>query len=207
MVAESEEEKRLSYRLRFETMCRDLGWIPARDYAEPEEKDEYDERQSIIFLAVDDTGQAVGTARIIMPGDIPLPIERHFDLQPRERVEALHGSIVCGGEISRFIVPDGNRYHKHEITYKLGIALIRALIQAGASHAYISADYRFFRLLAMLGASFTPIGEPKVYMGSKTVPAITRLSALAARLKSERPVLHEQLTAHCDIAPDAGVAC
>lgn len=178
-------------------MCRDLGWIPGGDCAEPEEKDEYDEAQSIAFLVTDEDGRAVGTARIIMPGDIPLPIERHFDLEPRERIEAAHGLIVRGGEISRFIVPVNGHFRRHEITCKLGIELIRALINAGASHAFISADYRFFRLLSMLGASFAPIGEPRFYMGSKTVPALARLGDLVQRLKSERPALHEQLTAGC----------
>jgi len=42
----------------------------------------------------------------------------------------------------------------------------------------------------MMGFSFAPIGEPKVYMGSKTIPAIANLITLEARLRSEKPGLH-----------------
>ena len=189
-VAETEEEKRPSYRLRFETMCRDLGWLPAQDYVVPEERDEYDAAQSIIFLAFDDDGSPVGTTRIIMPGDIPLPIEKYFELYPKELVESVHGKIVLGAEVSRFVVPHHQKYKKHEITQVLCMALLGKLLTKGASHAYISADHRFFRLLIMMGFNFSPIGEPKVYMGSKTIPAITNLIALEARLRREKPRLY-----------------
>ena len=202
-VAGTEEERRPSYRLRFETMCRDLGWLSVQDYALPEEKDEYDADQSIIFLAFDDDGNPVGTTRIIMPGDIPLPIEKHFELYPKELVESLHGKILLGAEVSRFVVPNHHKYKKHEITQVLCMALLGNLLTTGASHAYISADHRFFRLLSMMGFSFAPIGEPKVYMGSKTIPAITNLITLEARLRSEKPGLHALLMSGSDRALNA----
>lgn len=179
-------------------MCRDLGWLPQQDYAEPEEKDEYDAKQSIIFLARDDAGHAVGTTRLIMPGDIPLPIEKHFDLQPREQIEAVHGRIVMGAEVSRFIVPNNTQFKRHEITQLLCLKLLWTLIAACASHAYISADFRFFRLLGLMGFTFTPIGQPKVYMGSKTIPAITNISALETKLRNEKPELHSLLLSNGD---------
>jgi N-acyl-L-homoserine lactone synthetase len=197
-VAGTEEERRPSYRLRFETMCRDLGWLPAQDYAVPEEKDEYDAGQSIIFLAFDDDDNPVGTTRIIMPGNIPLPIEKHFELYPKELVESVHGKIVLGAEVSRFIVPQHQKYKKHEITQALCMALLGKLLITGASHAYISADHRFFRLLMMMGFNFAPIGEPKVYMGSKTIPAITNLIVLEDRLRSEKPGLYALLMSGSD---------
>jgi N-acyl-L-homoserine lactone synthetase len=174
-------------------MCRDLGWLRTQDYAVPEEKDEYDSLQSIIFLAFDDDGVPVGTTRIIMPGDITLPIEKHFKLYHKEQIESIHGKIVFGAEVSRFIAPHHHKYKKHEITYALCMALLGKLLIMGASHAYISADHRFFRLLSIMGFGFVPIGEPKEYMGSKTVPAITNLIALAARLRNEKPDLHTLL--------------
>jgi N-acyl-L-homoserine lactone synthetase len=184
-------------------MCRDLGWLPVQDYAVPEEKDEYDAVQSIIFLGFDDDGAPAGTTRIIMPGAIPLPIERHFKLYPKELVESLYGKIVLGAEVSRFVVPHHHKYKKHEITRTLCMALLGKLLMMGASHAYISADHRFFRLLSMMGFSFVPIGEPKVYMGSKTIPAITNLIALEARLQSEKPELHAMLISGGDRALNA----
>ncbi len=198
-VADTEQEKRMSYRLRFETMCRDLGWLPAQDYAVPEEKDEYDDGQSITFLAMDDEGSAVGTSRIIFPGEKQLPIEKHFELVARADIEKTHGKISLGAEVSRFIVPHHTRYKKHEITRLLCMALLRTLMGTGASHAYVSADHRFFRLLVMLGFNFTQIGEPVFYMGSKTVPGIVNLSGLANRLRDQQPGLYKLLMSEGDM--------
>jgi hypothetical protein len=78
------------------------------------------------------------------------------------------------------------------------MALLGKLLVAGASHAYISADHRFFRLLIMMGFNFATIGEPKVYMGSKTIPAITNLIILKDRLRSEKPGLYALLMSGSD---------
>lgn len=193
IIAKSEEEKMLSYRLRFETMCRDLGWLPVENYATPEELDEYDVKQSIVFLVVDVFGNAIGTSRIILPGSIPLPIERHFDLYPMDQIEKLHGKIEYGAEVSRFIVPQNSTFKKHEITQTLCMAMLNTLLRMGASHAFISADYRFFRLLKILGIYFAQIGEPKIYMGSKTIPGISNLKNLSSKLRKEKPFLYELL--------------
>ena len=189
IIAEEEKDIRKSYRLRFDTMCRDLGWLSAGDYAVPEERDEYDAEQSIPFLAVDATGTAVGTSRIILPGELPLPVERNFVCYSRERIEEIHGDLTCAVEISRFIVSPAAPSQHHEITLQLCMAMLGRLIRMGASHAYVSADHRFFRLLRMLGIRFEPVGEAKFYMGSKTIPGITNLSVLASTLERERPAL------------------
>jgi len=191
IIAEEEKEMQQSYQLRFDTMCRDLGWLSSGDYAVPEEKDEYDAGQSIPFLAVDATGTAVGTSRIILAGAVQLPIERHFELYPREDIVNQHGELSCAVEISRFIVSPAAVSRHHEITLVLCMTMLGRLIRMGASHAYVSADHRFFRLLRMLGIRFEQIGAPKFYMGSKTVPGITNLAVLAARLEKERPMLFQ----------------
>jgi N-acyl-L-homoserine lactone synthetase len=172
-------------------MCSELGWITVDDHAPHEERDEYDSVQAVPFLAFGEDGEALGTARLIMPGPIPFPIERHFDLMHRSEIEAVHGLIGLSAEISRFIVPHHPRFKQHEITMTLCMALLGTLLGQDASHAFISADQRFFRLLKMLGFPFGMIGEPKVYLGSPTVPAIINLATLAERLRSSRPELYE----------------
>jgi N-acyl-L-homoserine lactone synthetase len=189
--ATGEKEIQQSYQLRFDTMCRDLGWLSSGDYAVPEEKDEYDEGQSIPFLALDITGTVIGTSRILLPGAIPLPVEQYFELHPREDIEKKHGKLSYAVEISRFIVSPAAASRHHEITLVLCMTMLGRLLRMGASHAYVSADHRFFRLLSILGISFDHIGEPKFYMGSKTIPGITNLAVLASTLKKERPKLYQ----------------
>lgn len=187
IIAKNEQEKRLSYRLRFDTMCRDLGWLPAQDYAVPEEQDEYDKNgQSLIFLAMDDFGNAVGTLRIIRQGEMPLPIERHFELYPVE-LEALYGKLEYYGEISRLIIPSNRTFKNHEITFMFYKEIIKTCVTMGLTHIFASMDYRFFRLQKILGFQFADIGEPQLYMGSKTVPAILALKDLPAILRKEKP--------------------
>lgn len=191
IIAKQEHEKRISYQLRFDTMCRELGWLSARDYAVPEERDEYDDTQSIIFLALDAAGNAVGTSRIILPGEIPLPVERHFDLHPRSEIAAVYGEITSAVEISRFIVPPNAQVRRHDITRMLCMSMLRTLLTMGASHAFVSADHRFFRLLRILGIEFEQIGDAKFYMGSKTIPGITNLPLLYETIKRKNPRLYE----------------
>lgn len=190
-MAENEKEKKQSYQLRFDIMCRELGWLAAGDYAVPEEKDEYDGGQSMPFLAVDESGAAVGTSSILLPGRIALPIEKYFEIYHRNYVTAWHGELHYAVEISRFIVPEAAGSQNHEITLMLCMSILGCLIRMGASHAYVSADHRFFRLLRLPGIRFDQIGEPKFYMGSKTIPGITNLEILAATLRKERPMLYE----------------
>ena len=78
------EEKRIAYQLRYKMMCQDLKWLPDEGYVNKEEQDEYDKNQSLIFLALDEYGNCIGTSRLILQGDIALPVELNFDLYPRE---------------------------------------------------------------------------------------------------------------------------
>ena len=64
------------FKLRFQVYCRECGFIREEDYPESSEQDEYDP-QSIHFAAINSVGDVVGTMRIILPGALPLPIERH----------------------------------------------------------------------------------------------------------------------------------
>ena len=176
IVAKTEEEKRLSYWLRFETMCRELGWLNAEDYSAGEEKDEYDNGQSMIFLALDDSGKAIGTTRLILRGELPFPVKKYFSLYEEELIEALHGKMENCVEASRFVVPRNSLYRRHEITQLLYTTMIKKCALMGATHMFMSADHRFFRLLKILGLQLHEIGEPKFYMGSKTTPGILSIA-------------------------------
>lgn len=88
------------YALRFEVYCRECGFIKAEDYPDQRERDEYD-AQSIHFAAFNDDDEAVGTMRLIMPGEHPLPILEHcteLDV-PREHLE-----LPQAVEISRLVI-------------------------------------------------------------------------------------------------------
>ncbi len=135
IVAVKEEEKRLSYCLRFETMCRDLKWLNADDYTGCEEKDEYDACQSMIFLALDDSGSAIGTSRLILPGAIPFPVKKNFSIYEEEMITALHGRMEYCVEVSRFVVPRNPLYKQHETTQALYRYMIETSITMGVTRS------------------------------------------------------------------------
>jgi len=168
-------------------MCRDLEWLPLREYPSGEEQDEHDPKQSIMFLAVDILGNCAGTSRLIIPGDMPFPIDSHFELVSRDLLEANYGKMEHPVEVSCFIVPDHPFLKNHEITLRLCRAMIMASIKMGVTHMLMSIDQRFFRLLKMLGFHLAAIGEPKFYMGSRTIPGILPLIDLPPILRQRKP--------------------
>lgn len=195
VIAEEETKKRLTYRLRFEVMCLELGWLSGDEYHGGIEHDEYDSGQSLPFLAIDQFGQSVGTSRLILPGEHPFPVETHFNIHSPERMEKEHGELNYCVEVSRFVVPDNPALKNHEITMMLCRAMIKKSLEMGVSHMLMSTDYRFFRLLKILGFQLEEIGEPKDYMGSKTIPGILPLRNLLPKLKDNKPFLYKYLTA------------
>ncbi len=203
IVAKKEEEKRLSYRLRFDTMCQDLGWLPVENYGTPEERDEYDINQSMSFLALDTSGNAIGTARLILPGIMPLPIEKHFELYPRELIEAIYGKMEYTVEASRFIVPENHIFKNHEITIMLYKELIKMCMTMSVTHILASVDYRFFRLQKILGFQFTDVGKPQLYMGSKTIPCILSVKKLPEILLEKNPRLYDYIMSRDGQVEDA----
>lgn len=181
-------------------MCEELRWLPPHEYPDGQEQDEYDDMQSMTFVALDDIGNCVGTSRLIFPGAISLPIETHFTLYPKEFIEAIYGTLRHYVEVSRFIVPENQFLKRHEITLMLCRAMIHMSIKMRVSHMLMSADYRFFRLLRILGFQLAEIGEPTFYMGSKTIPGILPLENLLPVLKERKPDLYEYLLAGDELA-------
>jgi len=184
-------------------MCRDLKWLPSQEYPSGEEQDEYDLKQSITFLAVDILGNCAGTSRLIIPGELPFPIENHFELLPKALLEERHGRLRHCVEVSRFIVPDHPFLKNHEITLRLCKAMIMTSIKMGVTHMLMSIDYRFFRLLKMLGFQLSEIGEPKFYLGSRTIPGILPLINMLPFLRDRKPSLYEFLTVDSEEAEGA----
>ena len=185
IAAKTEEQKRTCYKMRYDVMCQELGWL-SQDSATPEERDEYDKTQSINFLVLDDNDNPIGTTRMIMEGDIPLPIEKHFNIDSREQMNMDHGRIILAAEGSRFIVPQNSEYRHHEVSVTMCNAIVEKSQELGVSHVFVSADHKVFRLLRMIGLPLKQIGEAKYYMGSKTVPSIFSPDKCTGKLSKSR---------------------
>jgi N-acyl-L-homoserine lactone synthetase len=193
IVARTEEEKNVSYQMRYKMMCQELKWLPMREYPFWIERDEYDSMQSIAFLAKDKNDNVIGTSRLILKGDILLPIERHFELYPAQKLKDILGDGSSYAEASRFIVPKHHIYKNHEITLTLISRMIQMCVERSIGSMLMSADYRFYRLLRILGLPLCQIGEPKVYLGSETIPGVLPLARLESETKYRKPKLYARL--------------
>jgi N-acyl-L-homoserine lactone synthetase len=192
-IARTEELIKICYRMRYDVMCQELGWI-SDDRATPEERDEYDNEQSIHFLALDDINVPIGTSRLIIEGAIKLPIERFFKINSRNAIAEAYGEITSFAEGSRFIVPRNSKYRRHEVSISMCNALIGMCLDLGISHMFVSADYKVFRLLRMIGFPLEQVGESRHYMGSETVPSIVSIAGWDGILEKEyehKPTLQE----------------
>lgn len=67
---------------------------------------------------------------------------------------------------------------------------------AGRPTILASFDYRYYRgFKAIFGSAVTLLGEPKDYMGSKTVPVSIAVPQLMEYIKGKRPELYENMKA------------
>jgi len=95
------------YRLRFEVYCYECGFIKEEDYPNKLDIDEHD-KQSVHFAAIDTDGEIIGTLRMILPGKLPLPIQKYC---PELTIEK---SAI---ELSRFVISKRIRRRKDDDLY------------------------------------------------------------------------------------------
>ncbi len=170
------------YRLRFQVYCRECGFIKAEDYPEGLESDNYD-KQSMHFIALDKEENIVGTMRMILPGELPLPLETHCpDLNIDKN--SIPSSQVA--EVSRLVISKGLRRRQDDGTYygpraedekgtdasghefirrakPMAFGLYRELYKEskklGITHWYALMEKSLWLLLRIHGLIFEPIGK------------------------------------------------
>ncbi|UCH82223.1 MAG: hypothetical protein JSW20_06200 [Nitrospiraceae bacterium] len=127
-------------------------------------------------------------------------IHGNFKTVPAKVLEAVHGTLEYCVEVSRFIVPENPFYKNHEITLRLCREMIKMSIKIGVTHAFLSIDHKFYRMLKILGFPITEIGKSKLYMGSVTTPGVLTLQDLLPQLKIKKPSLYDFMAAEGDMA-------
>ncbi|HCE44209.1 MAG TPA: hypothetical protein DET40_11735 [Lentisphaeria bacterium] len=174
-----------AYRLRYHVYCDEKKWLDAGGYPEGEEMDAYD-GHSVIFLALDPEGNAVGTIRLIVKDDmISLPIGLNFNTGKQ------HFDNAC--EISRMAVP--RNYRRGNVAIGLMRILFRHVLAHGdeLEHVYISVEDRFLLALNLLGFEFIPIGPPAFCCGDVLVPSMLRAAELEPSLQRNNRRFYEWL--------------
>lgn len=201
------------YRLRYKVYCDEWGFEKPEDHPGGIEVDGFDSYSSH-FAAIEkkDSGQLIGTVRIILHSPHGFPIEHHCvidaDLSGIDR--------SCLGEISRFAVSkeyrrrhtdrimfDGEEHNEeverrhaverrksdHDIVLGLYSCVYRESQERGLTHLYaVMADGLQF-LLRRAGVSCERIGPSVEYHGRRT-PYLFSVQEVLRNLEEKNPELY-----------------
>ncbi len=200
-IARTKEEVRDAYRLRYQVYCVEREF-EATDTGL--EIDEYDGHSRHILLTHQDSGDVIGTARIVLPMDGELrdsfPIQRICDPNVLH-----HLPFHAAGEISRFAISKERRM-SYEATSLMRLALIRGLVMlsqdAGVTHWLAVMERSLLRLLRTTAIHFQPAGPLVEYHGIRQ-PAHSCLAALLLRVRQEQAATWAYLTDNGRFSPAA----
>jgi N-acyl amino acid synthase of PEP-CTERM/exosortase system len=206
-----------SYNLRYQVYCLERSFLTASDYPDLYENDEFDP-YSFHLGTVNLQGRLVGTARLIQPSVLGLPMYHACEIYPEAKARV--NSIAKIAEVSRLCV--SRHYHrrandgffgeprigtstdrKTEVTVEqrsnplLVISLYKAIYQtskrAGITHLLAATEKSLLRLLFRYRFPFHAIGPEVDYFGPVT-PYLLELRELDKRLiLHQSPIMEEFL--------------
>ena len=186
------------HRLRFEVYVLENGFIPKEDCPEGKEKDKFDEH-SIHIAAIDKRGILAGAVRLVLDSRRGFPLEEHCHYPVfSDKTKFSRKNLA---EISRLVISRDYRIGRWDDTYHVVIAHDRENItrecrckispilfglyglayqeskRRGITHWLAAMEDSLFRLVALHGFIFSPLGEPIDYYGEVT-PYLGELSEI-----------------------------
>jgi N-acyl amino acid synthase of PEP-CTERM/exosortase system len=189
-----------SYRLRYQVYCLERMFLPAQDYPNHLEIDDFDGHATHVGV-VDADEALAGTARLIAFGPAGLPILRYCTISPEARTVIDNaGNTVA--EVSRLSI--SRRYRRRQGDGPFGaedilgadgiavprldrrqgrgdvfVTLVKAIYQAakrnGVTHWLVATETSLQRLIVHLGLPFKLVG-PEADYGGPVAPYIMSLA-------------------------------
>ncbi len=211
-VADSPALVREAHRLRHQVYSLERGYIVGQEQTRLEglEVDGYDAHSSHIVLRMRDSGEVIGTARLILP--LPGHERPGYRSFPMQGVcdPALFQQLPSRGmaEVSRFAVSKERRGLSTGSTGLSRLALVRGLVQLsqmeGVTHWCATMERTLLRLLRASGIHFQDLGPVVDYYGPRQ-PAFCHVGAMLERMHEEQPEIWGYVTEHGQFT-DAGFA-
>ena len=170
------------YRLRYQVYCVERAFLPAGNYSDGVEVDEYD-RYAWHFATIDCMGRVVATARLVLPSILGLPLFRHCTIfaDEVELYQARHSVVeVSRLSMSRLIrtaapdEPNGAshpadlRQHRDAVVWSLYRGLYQESKRAGITHWLVATEASLQRALRRFGFPFRAVGPEIDYCGPVT---------------------------------------
>ena len=202
-LADTEDLKNASYKIRHTVYAQELGWEPIN--LNGKETDECDPYAFSILLVHKRTGQFAGTVRLVIPPhsmpNSKLPFELHCaDTINRDVIDPDALKRGSFGEISRLSVPNqfrrrldeknkpfvinelsgGDVFSEEErrnfpnIAIGLYLSVIAMVNMCNHSHMFVVVEPRLNKRLKRLGLNFQQCGEELDYHGTRALFCLER---------------------------------
>lgn len=152
-------------------------------------REELDPHQdsSVYFAAQAVDGDAVVGVTRVIPGKLDqLPTLANFTIYDLERAKLAQLDPQRYVELSAF-----TKMPAHDVALGLIKTVFQYSEQVGITHWICCVDERVFNYMnRVFKFPFKVIGEPKVYMGSVSIPSVLVLDEILATIKVERAPLY-----------------
>lgn len=219
---DSDELLKEIYRVRYEVYCEECLFLPASDYPDGLEIDEFD-AHSIHFAAVADN-KVIGTARLVMDSEHGYPLNEHCREILIDESEIKKGGLV---EVSRLALRKSFRRRKEDGLYAVEsylkkseggilpentedqteqdrkrhqpvviLGLYRAMYHEtrrhGFSYWYAAMEKKLWRALKMFKFTFDEIGPQVDYYGP-VIPYLGIINKIEKEVNDHAPELWSYL--------------
>ncbi|MGH9208781.1 MAG: PEP-CTERM/exosortase system-associated acyltransferase, partial [Acidimicrobiales bacterium] len=164
-LADTPELIREAHRLRYQVYCLERGY---KLDGEGLEIDDYDVRSRHVVLCHRRSGEALGTARLVLPSaenpDHSFPLQHVCQVPLRE-----HLPIGSTAEVSRFALPKQRQGISQASAAVMRLGLVQGLVrishELGLTHWCAVMEPSLLRLLQRTAIHFEPLGAPVDYHG------------------------------------------
>jgi len=153
-------------------------------------KDEEDPYQTdaVYFTAQSHHAEdVVGVTRLIFDRLEQLPTFKNFKIYDLEKARLLQLESIRYAELSAF-----TKLPAHDVALGLIKTVFQYSEQIGITHWICCVDERVYNYMnRVFKFPFRMIGEPRIYLGSKSIPCVLILEDILATIKVERVPLYE----------------
>jgi N-acyl amino acid synthase of PEP-CTERM/exosortase system len=186
-----------AHRLRHQVYCVEHAYETGQNGIE---RDEYDDFARHAVVRWRQTGEVVGTVRLVLPktpaGGDDFPLQHVCD---PALLRGLPRATI--GEVSRFALAKQMTRQVRSMSAAscslLRLALIQGAVwlsaEARPTHWLAMMEPTLLRLLCATGLHFVPLGPPVNYHGVRQ-PVVAELGPTLARLAYEQPVVWDFIT-------------
>jgi N-acyl-L-homoserine lactone synthetase len=148
------------------------------------------QKDSIYFAAIyKEENKVVGVNRLILKPMNELPTLKEFSIYDIEKRKLKNLEPYRYAEMSAL-----TKVPQHDCTLGMLRTTLQYSLESGITHWFCSLDERVYRyMIRMFNFPFKMIGEPKVYLGSNTIPCILDLNETGIVLQETKIKLYEFL--------------